>query len=285
MARPPLYKSDAERAAARKAQIRRNVKAFRERKLQRKHARDGTASTEASASPDPPKATLSELKLSFSITSHDNNSLSPSEQGLGIKEEPDECSSDDQGHLQPSSTPSPLSTDIVTYSASPPIELAFGYFEGIVRDGDAWQGGYPFWGSTQLLRGDDLVLTAVLSAATAGFGILYQDGGLARQSQESYHTALQLLRQRLARVGTVKNDAEGMGMIYANFSLTSVEFCENAWQGVVDSPPWLLHLRAGFKMMESAGPWAFRDAISLGSLRVLRSRIVCTISLALDDSR
>lgn len=280
MARPPKYKDNAERQAARRQQIRRNVRAFRERNSRKNYLRDSSVSTDASSTPgDRSEPSFSAAPSpSFLITSRD--SVSVSSLSEGGKEDRDQ----DQDQADPEVfAPSPLSTDVVRYSDSPPIDLAFGYFEGIVRQGDAWQGGYPFWAVTQLLRGDDLVLNAVLAAATAGFSILYQDSGLARQSRESLNTALQLLRQRLAKAGTVKNDPEGMGMIYANYSLTSVEFCENALQGVEGSQPWVLHLRAGFRMMESAGPWAFRDAISLGSLRTMRSRIVRLLQMEISN--
>lgn len=172
-------------------------------------------------------------------------------------------------------TPSPISTDIVQHSDSSPLDLSFGYFEAIVREGDAWVGGYPFWESLQRLRSDELVVISVLSATAAGFGILGKDKGLARQSRESYQIGLQKLRERLSLVGSVQADEEGLGMMYANYSLVSVEFCENLWAGW-EGPiaPWILHLRAGFAMMESAGPVGFRDATGLMSLRSMRSRIV-----------
>jgi len=172
-------------------------------------------------------------------------------------------------------TPSPISTDIRQHSNSSPLDLSFGYFEAIVREGDAWVSGYPFWESLQRLRSDELVVISVLSATAAGFGILGKDKGLARQSRESYQIGLQKLRERLSLVGSVQADEEGLGIMYANYSLVSVEFCENLWSGWDGLiAPWILHLRAGFAMMDSAGPVGFRDATGLMSLRSMRSRIV-----------
>ena len=290
--------------------MRNNVRAFRERRLEKRLSSgdqevesDGRLRNKSSPSEVLPPSDLSP-QSSFLITSHDIDDKLFSERDAESEplptqsynhpyypeqEEEPRASNHTQQRTHANEindptaltryTPSPVSTDIVQYSDSSPLDLSFGYFEAIVREGDAWVGGYPFWDSLQKLRNDDLVNICVLSATTAGFGILGQDRGLARQSRESYQIGLQKLRTRLSLVGSVQADQAGLGLMHANYSLVSVEFCENLWAGW-EGPvaPWILLLKAGFAMMESAGPVGFRDATGVACLRSMRSRIVSYVS-------
>ena len=232
--RPPKYLTPEERLAARRQQIRNNVRAYRERKLERKSSSGDGEEIDASTAKQAPtrrprKTSSSSTFPPFLITSHDidgkagqrRNGALTGEQLSKVPDTPytnneryeypeagttekathhlEEYSyatgsSSDNSELDEATetfrannfhdstaltryTPSPSSTDIVHYSDSSPLALSFGYFEAIVRDGDAWVNGYPFWDTLQQLRDDTLASISVLSATTAGFAILTRDPG------------------------------------------------------------------------------------------------------------